>query len=151
MKKRNREDKEDRTMAYRDKRREHHYGYVQDIDQLEYSFYGGEIVFVAVLELTRVDSTPRFPNSPTPKYLEKILERFNHDAQAEFSKKVASNLGVEAYIVAFSEDVKRFWVYNLSKDQGWVACTAEQYFGWLHKLHCKAIKRKIKEDPSLKK
>lgn len=145
-KKRNRDDIEDRTMDYRDKRREYPYGYTQDVDQLEYSFYGDEIVFVASLELTRVDRNPKYPNGPTPKYFDKILERFYHDAQAKFSKEVAKRLGIEAYIVAFSEDVKHFWVYNLSQNKGWKSWTGKQYFKWLENKHCKAIKEKIDEE-----
>jgi len=148
MKKRNREDKEDRTIAYRDVRRDHRFGYTQDIDQLEYSFYGDEIVFVAALELTRVDSNPKYPNGPTLKYFEKILERFNFDAQAKFSRETARKLGIESYIVAFSEDVKRFWVYNLSRNKGWKSWSDQEYFDWLEEKHCEAIRKKIKENPS---
>jgi hypothetical protein len=144
-KKRNRDDIEDRTMAYRDERREYPYGYTQDVDQLEYSFLGDEIIFVASLELTRVDYNPKYPNGPTPRYFEVILERFYHDCQAKLSVEVADRLGIEAYIVAFSEDVKRFWVYNLSKKQGWKAWTDKQYFKWLENKHCSAIQKRIEE------
>ena len=148
-KKRNRDDIEDRTMKYRDKRRDYPYGYTQDVDQLEYSFYGDEIVFVAALELTRVDYNDRYPNGPTPKYFDKILERFYHDAQAKFSREVANKLGIEAYIVAFDEAVKRFWVYNLSQEKGWVAWSDKEYFKWLEDKHCSAIQKKIEEEAKL--
>jgi len=144
-KKRNREDKEDRTIIYRDQRREYPFGYTQDVDQLEYSFLGDEIVFVASLELTRVDFNSKYPNGPTPQYFTKILERFNHDAQAKFSKQVAKKLGIDAYIVAFFEDMERFWVYNLSKDKGWRTWNKKEYFDWLESKHHKAIKRTIRK------
>jgi len=147
-KKRNREDKEDRTIAYRDTRRDYPFGYTQDVDQLEYSFLGDEIVFVAALELTRVDHNPKYPNGPKPQYFEKILERFHHDAQGKFAREVARKLEIEAYIVVFDEDVKRFWVYNLSQDIGWKAWNRDQYFRWLEDKHSEAIQRKIQENAS---
>ena len=147
-KKRNREDKEDRTIAYRDKRRDYPFGYTQDVDQLEYSFFGDEIIFVAALELTRVDYNQKYPDGPTPRYFEKILERFHHDAQAKFSREVARKLEIESYIVAFYEDLETFWVYNLSKDVGWKSWTKDQYFNWLENKHCEAINKKIQEASS---
>jgi hypothetical protein len=138
---RNRKDIEDRTMDYRDKRRSYPFGYTQDVDQLEYCFYDNEIVFVASLELTRADFNKKYPNGPGSGYFVKILERFHHDAQAKFSKKVADCLGIESYIVTFYHDLTRYWVYNLSQSRGWIAFTDVEYFKWLEGKHNEAIEK----------
>ena len=147
-KKRNREDKEDRTIIYRDERREYD-GYSQDVDQLEFSFYGDEIIFVVSLELTRVDYNPKYPNGPTKKYFDAILERFHYDSQAKISKKVAERLGIESYIVAFYHNMEKLWVYNLTQERGWKRFTREEYFKWLEKKHHSAILKRINEDKEL--
>ena len=146
---RNRDDIEDRTMAYRDLRRLYKGTYTQDIDQLEYSFYGEEIVLVAILELTRVDYNPNFPNGPTPKYFEKILERFYYDNQARLAVEVAERLGIEAYIVAFDEPLDRFWVYNLSQKRGWKFFNRENYFAWIEGKHHAAILDRINAEKEI--
>jgi hypothetical protein len=143
---RNREDIEDRTMDYRDKRRSYRFGYTQDVDQLEYEFYGDEIVFVASLELTRADYHPDHPDGPTDNYFDKILARFHYDAQAKFSKKVADALGIESYIVTFYHDLTKYWVYNLSQETGWEKYTESEYFKWLEKLHNNAILNEINRE-----
>ena len=51
---------------------------VQDIDQLEYTVVDGEIVYVAILEITRRDKHPTIKNPPK-SYFESILARYDKD------------------------------------------------------------------------
>ena len=150
-KKRNREDIEDRCIAYRDAR----WGLglrdddnqstpprcVQDIDQLEYTVVDGEIVYVAILEITRRDKHPTIKNPPK-SYFESILARYDKDFQGRCAVQTAKVLGCEAFCVVFDEDMKRLWVYNLSQGFGFnKELSREQYFKWLRNKHETAIKK----------
>jgi len=135
----NRDDIEDRTFAYKNERRKASFkGYVQDIDHLEYAIVSNEIIPVAILELTRRDPLPNLPNPPE-SYFKSILKRYETDAQGKFSKSIAKMLGIEAYITVFGNDMKRIWVYNLSKQIGWKRFSKKDYFSWLERKHNEAI------------
>ena len=70
-KKHNREDTEDRSFAYRDARWNLNYGCAQDVDYVEYKIVNGEIVYVAVLELTLRETPENLPNPPAA-YFEQV-------------------------------------------------------------------------------
>ena len=136
-KKHNREDTEDRSFAYRDARWNLNYGCAQDVDYVEYKIVNGEIVYVAVLELTLRETPENLPNPPAA-YFEQVKKRYSTESQGKFTKATAKRLGVDAYIVVFNEDASRFWVYNLSKGYGFNnELSREKYFNWLKNLHDK--------------
>ena len=136
----NREDTEDRTTLYRDIRWKQGWPArcCQDVDQVEYSIVDGKVVHVAVLELTRRDPHPKF-KTPPQSYFDSILERFNSDFQGRFAVQTAEKLGVEAYIILFDDDVERLWVYNLSREKGFLEFSKEKYFRWLRGKHDRKI------------
>tara|TARA_R100000808_G_C2153477_1_gene163700 strand:+ start:1686 stop:2138 length:453 start_codon:yes stop_codon:yes gene_type:complete len=133
----NREDTEDRTTLYRDIRWKQAWNSrcVQDLDQIEYSVVDGQIVYVAIIELTRRDNHPTIKNPP-PRYFDAILERYDSDMQGRLAVETAKKLGVDAYIVVFDEDVERLWVYNFSKRKGFTReFSKKEYFEWLYAKH----------------
>jgi len=140
----NREDIEDRCFAYRDERWRRGAGqslgvslnqcYIQDIDQLEYSIINGKIVYVAILEITRVDKNSKYPN-PTKSYFNAILDRYENDFQGKLAVDLGSKLNCDAYIVLFKYNMETLWVYNLSQARGWVEFSQENYFKWLKNKH----------------
>lgn len=94
-----------------------------DVDTIEWRRRDGELVAVAVIELTRTDS-----DNVSENYLKAILERFDvRDKQGEASRKVAKALGVDAYITLFNKELTKFWVYNLTQERGWKSFTKEEY------------------------
>jgi hypothetical protein len=125
-----RADTEDRMTDYRAWRWNWGNGcYVNDIDQVEWRLHGGEITPVVALEMTQYDTNDRHPTS---NYLSAILNRYeNRDAQAESIKAFAKRLGVDAIIVLFRENLKEFWLYNLTLGEGWVHKDQAAYKTWL--------------------
>ena len=124
-------DGEDRTEAYRDWR--HKFGkkrYVVDLDQVEYKIINGNIVPVAVLELTRADW------SPGKSLQDTVLKRIDKQyAQGKALRELSKRIGVDAYIVLFVKDLSEFHIYNLTRDSGWHVCDQEKYSGFIDWLH----------------
>ena len=134
-KKHNRTDTEDRSFAYRDARWNLNFGAVQDVDHIEYKIVNGEVVYVAVLELT-LRETPKNLRNPPSSYFERVKKRYLTGSQGKFTIQTAKRLGVDAFIVVFNEDATRFWVYNMSKNYGFNReINQKQYFDWLKSLH----------------
>ena len=129
---RNRKDQEDRTLDYRIWRWNIDGPYYSaDCDQIEWRIKDGEYVPAAVLELTRVDG---YPPDPPPAYFNAILKRYEKDAQGYATVYVAERLGVQAFIVAFSRELDRFWVYNLSAKRGWWNLCQDEYARWIRNI-----------------
>lgn len=141
----NRADSEDRTFLYRDERWNRRWANkcVQDLDQIEYTVVDGEIVYVAVLELTRRDFHPTIQDPPKT-YFKSILDRYESDMQGRLAVDVAKKLGVDAYIVVFDEDVSRFWVYNLSRSGEFIEYSKDEFFKRLYNLHEHKTQIKLK-------
>jgi len=130
---RQRDDKEDRTIAYRDWRRTFPKGspFTTDLDQIEIRRIDGQLQPVAVLELTRTDGTGPVGQG----YLNAITDRFyKRDGQAALAVHLADRLDCKAAIVLFREDLTEFWVFNLSDRDGWFHMTAAQYQRWISRL-----------------
>ena len=118
---------EDRSIGYTDWRREVGHGNLcQDIDQVEYRIVDGEVVPVLMLELTRYD----YENEPASQYFNAILERFGK-SQRRAATHFAQLLGVDCVIVLFKFNLTRFWLFNLSTDQGWYSLNEGGYRKWL--------------------
>ena len=126
-----RDDKEDRTIAYRIWRREVGGSpYTSDVDQVEWVVVDGEVVPAAVLELTRIDH-----ERIGPAYLQAILDRYNTQGQGMFARHVGRRLRCDAYIVAYKHDLTTYHLYNLSQERGWVEMSQERYTTWLQQLY----------------
>ena len=125
--------REDRSLIYTDWRRTIDVGtYCQDIDQVEYRIIDGEIVPVLMLELTRYD----FDTEPNQNYFAAILERFSK-SQRKAATKFATLLGVNCIIVLFKHDLTKFWLFNLTTNQGWYSLDKKGYEDWLVKCRRK--------------
>lgn len=140
----NRKDIEDRCFAYRDERWRRGAGlsdgislnqcYIQDIDQLEYSIVNDKIIYVAILEITRIDKNEKYPN-PTKPYFDAILKRYEKDFQGRLAVDLGKKLNCDAYIVLFKYNMEKLWVYNLSQKKGFIEFSQENYFKWLKSKH----------------
>ncbi|EFM09528.1 hypothetical protein PaecuDRAFT_3575 [Paenibacillus curdlanolyticus YK9] len=112
-----RSDQEDRALGYKN----WHRGlkrnlYMLDVDSIEWRVRDGELIPVGVMEITRTDSDQQIGTA----YLDKIIERFEiRDFQGKIAKRLASILGVKAYIVLYKYDCSEFFVYNLSDNGPW--------------------------------
>lgn len=139
-----RSDNEDRCADYRKWRWTFGDGnYVSDIDHIEWRVIEGEMVPVAIFELSRVDSDSDVPQT----YLEAIIDRYTkRDAQSKFIKQVAASLEVYAYIVVFRADLEKFWVYNLSLSCGWYAMNKTAYEKWIRGFKDKKVEKLSKKD-----
>ena len=102
-----------------------------DVDFIEWRFRGGDLVPVGVMEVTRVD----LGKSVSERYLKSILSRYNErDLQGKVARRVAQDLGTNAYVVLFREDCSEFWIYNLTCSAGWWHCNPEEMEAFLHRL-----------------
>lgn len=124
-------DTEDRTIAYRNWRREISSApYCNDIDQVEWVINSENwIIPVALLELTRVDSSTANPN-----YFNAILKRFREQGQGSFAEAMGRMLNCDAYIVAYAADLSHMHLYNLSQGCGWNRFSQTQYRQWIQGL-----------------
>jgi hypothetical protein len=137
-----RDDREDRTIAYRIWRREvERSPYTSDVDQVEWVVVDGEVVPAAVLELTRIDH-----ERIGPAYLQAILDRYNTQGQGMFARHVGRRLRCDAYIVAYKHDLTTYHLYNLSQERGWVEMSKERYTAWLQHLYkFKASQKRLRQ------
>ena len=157
---RQRDDDEDRSLVYRDWRREvvgkgkkRSTCYTCDLDQVEYVIVKQEIHPVAIIELTRYDQDEYAGSSQSwAKYRSAVLDRyFFRDSQGRFVKKMAELIGVPAYLVLFRKDVESFWIFDMCcKDALWVKKDADEYREWLCEMKTKAIER-IKSEQDISK
>jgi len=139
-KKRNRDDNEDRAIAFKKWRytADIGKGYASDLDHVEFDFNkDGSIKFLACLELTRRDPHPDYPNPPLA-YFRAILDRYRKEAQGKFAVEAAAKLGCEAYLIVFDHNMSRLWGYPLSR--GWREHwhefkSQEEFRTWLRKVH----------------
>lgn len=147
---RQRDDTEDRSLVYRDWRREsvgkgkkRSTCYTSDLDQVEYVIHKDEVYPVAIIELTRYDmeETDMAPHS-WAKYRQSILDRyFIRDAQGKFIKKLSNLIGVPAYIVLFQKNLTSFWLFDVNDTQAlWIHKTPEEYREWLASLKTAKVK-----------
>lgn len=109
--------KENRVLPYSDwHRSEVGRGYYAlDSDLIEWRIRGGQLVPVAVTELTRVD----LGVVVSRRYLDAILNRYNTTMQGKTARYLAEALRTKAWIVLFREDCSEFWLYPLSDGGKW--------------------------------
>jgi len=145
---RQRPDTEDRSLVYRDWRREvvgkgkgRSTCYTSDIDQIEYVIVNNQVVPTVLLELTRYDFDEYDgPSQNWEKYLAAILDRyFLRDAQGIFVKAVSQKMDIPAFIVLFRNDMESFWLFDVNdKDALWVHKSPDEYKEWLCEFKTKA-------------
>lgn len=131
---RQRADKEDRTLIYRDWRREFPKDSpaTTDCDQIEWIKYNNEFYPCAVLELTRADYY-----DVGQKYLNAIIGRyFVRDNQERYATRIAELLKTTAWLILFNKNLSRFWIYNISHPRftnlnGWWKLSPAQYMNWI--------------------
>ncbi len=126
-----RDDSEHRAKPYLEWRRHISGGlYLNDIDSIEWRVRGGELIPVAVIEVTRVD----IGKSVGEGYLAAITDRFMlRDKQGYMTKYIADKLGVKAYINLFRQDNSEFWLYSFDK-KIWLHRTPAQMVEFLQSL-----------------
>jgi hypothetical protein len=115
-----RTDKEDREIAFREWHMSLGRQYTSiNVDDLEYRIVGDgddDIIFKAVLEITRVDHDDVINDN----YLQAILDRYEtRDAQGRVIRRVAKLLGVKVWIVLWRYSLQEFCLYNLTDRRGW--------------------------------
>jgi len=125
-----REDREDRSLIYRDWLRTVPVdGWFLDIDFIKFKKVEGEIKPVAITELTRCDK-PQIGQG----YLDAIIDRFFvRDSQGKTIQNVADKLGVPAYLVLFNKEMKWIWVFSFQKKE-WREFTPQTWAEYLKKL-----------------
>lgn len=151
---RQRDDKEDRSIAYRDFRREvgkvekngrlRKTAYTSDLDQIEYVFLNNKPIPIAIFEITRYDFDEYDgPNHAWLRYRSAIIDRyFKRDAQGKFIQTIAEKLDCEAWIVLFRFDLESFWLFDLMhRDALWIHKSADEYKQWLADMKERALKK----------
>lgn len=125
-----RNDREDRSLVYRDwVRTVDTGGFLLDVDHIKYRWIDGKPKPVAITELTRCDS-----ESVAYPYLNAITDRFfRRDKQGEIINTLASLLHVPAYLVLFQKDMLWLWVFSFQKKE-WREFTPERWSLFLKKL-----------------
>lgn len=156
VKARQRDDNEDRSLIYRDFRREtvkkgekKKTCYTSDVDQVEYIIVKGETIPVAILEITRYDfDEGDRPSQSWAKYLSAVLDRyFFRDNQGRFVKTIAAKLGIPAYIVLFRHDLEKFWIFDMCDTKAlWIYKGKEEYRDWLAEIKLKALELHTKNE-----
>jgi len=128
-----RADQDDRCMAYREMRRglAKETPFTSDADQIEWVMDGGNLIPVAVLELTQrlqYEGGHDYGAEPPPSYFERIIHRYEIEGiQARMARELASLLGCRAYLVVFNDDASIFWVRNLTKSTPFIRINRDGY------------------------
>lgn len=131
QKARQRTDKEDRTMPYRDWLRTiNGNGFFFDIDMFKCRYVDGKPQIVAITDLTRTDTE----TVPGQRYLDAITDRwFNRDSQAKLLLSVAEKLEVPAYLVLFPTSVTWLYVFSFQRRE-WKLFSPEEWEKKLQEL-----------------
>lgn len=126
-----RNDREDRSLVYRDwLRTVETGGWWLDIDMVKFKNVDGQPTPVAITELTRSDS-----NTPVgQKYLDAIINRyFGRDKQGQTIEKLGKLLGVPCYLVLFNKAMTWTKVYSF-RQKKWRSFSPEEWATYLKKL-----------------
>jgi hypothetical protein len=135
-----RQDSEDRALAYR---RWHRtlpsWALLSDVDGIEWRKVNGSWQPIAIVELSRIDGAAPLPEA----YLKSVETRFNErDAQGDLTRRVATILGVPAYLTLFTGDLACFYVLELTGKGRWAKNLDEpRYRFWLEGLGKEVLER----------
>lgn len=142
---------EDRLRVYRGWRMELGSGlFASDIDQVEWRSVDGELVPVALLEVTRVSVKEELRDFRYwQEYLAKIIERYQGTeggAQGEMAQRLSEMLRVPVYIVAHWPDLSRFWVCCWwdpigQRRTAWYPMTLAEYLSFLRRMQPQDVDR----------
>ena len=137
---RQRQDKEDRLIDYREWKYKQKKLWTTDLDQIEWSTENGKDVPVAILEMTRIDDS----RIPPKSYFDDIIQRmFVRDTQGRKAIILADRLNVPAFIVAYLKTMTRFMMYDMKQKDGWKMLNEDEYIDWHYKI--RNMERPIKE------
>lgn len=145
---RQRKDREDRLIDYREWKYKQKMLWTTDLDQIEWSTENGADIPVAILEMTRIDNYKIPPDS----YFDDIINRmFVRDTQGRKAVILANRLKVPAFIVAYLKTMKKFIMYDMINRNGWKTLNEDEYINWHYKIRNmqRPIKKEIiqEEDP----
>jgi hypothetical protein len=125
-----RQDHEDRTIAYRTWHRSlPGFCILSDIDGIEWRLgKDGAPEPVAITEYTRIDGAVPIPRS----YQQAIETRFNQrDMQGRLIRRTAELLKIPAFLVCFNQELTAFYIYDLTRERWSSMLSREAYTHWL--------------------
>jgi len=132
-KKRQNNDREDKSIDYKNLIYNEDSLYSTDRDLIVYKYVNNMAKIVAFLELTRIE---KYPNETPPSgYFEAILNRFRKDSQKQIGDILSKACGAPTIIIAMSLDLQRFYLYNLTKDDNkWHTQNVIEHLKWHYKI-----------------
>ena len=130
---RQRQDNEDRSLGYRNMIYSQDKLYCVDLDlACMIHLENGEPQMVAGLELTRIGDHSFQPHD---NYFRAIIKRYREQAQKKYSVYMTRCCGAQSIIVAFSEDLMNFYLYNLTKDNNkWFYQNKLRHLEWHYEI-----------------
>ena len=130
---RQREDNEDRSLGYRNMIYAQDKLYCIDLDlACMINLENGLPKMVAGLELTRIG---HHKFQPRDNYFKAIIRRYRKEAQKKYSIYITGCCGAPSIIVAFSEDLMNFYLYNLTKDNNkWFYQNKLRHLEWHYEI-----------------
>jgi hypothetical protein len=141
---RQRADNEDRTIDYRKFLYEQNGLYAIDQDLICLKIKNHKNIPVAVLELTRIDN---YIWTPSQNYFDSIIYRYCiRDKQRAISVDIAELLRCPVYIVAFSDCIRKFHLYNLTENNGeWIFQNKIEHLEWHYNIRDKEMPYELYE------
>jgi len=128
--------KEDRTYDYRTMLMNENRLYAVDQDLICLKYTNNKPVYVASLELTRINDYHN--GKPHIDYFIKVITRYREQGQKKLSIDLASRLECPSIITAFSSDLMHFYLYNLTKDNNkWYYQNRLKHLEWHYNIRDK--------------
>ena len=137
--------KEDRTYDYRTMLMNEDRLYAIDLDLLCIKYVENKPVYVAGLELTRIND---YHNGKPPiDYFISVITRYRQQGQKKLSVDITSKLQCPSIITAFSSDLMHFYLYNLTKDNNkWYYQNRLKHLEWHYFIRNKKIPAELYQD-----
>ena len=141
--------KEDRTYDYRTMLMNENRLYAIDLDLICLKYTNNKPVYVASLELTRIND---YHNGKPPiDYFIKVITRYREQGQKKLSIDLASRLECPYIITAFSSDLMHFYLYNLTKDNNkWYYQNRPKHLEWHYKIRDMKVPSDVYEQNKMK-
>lgn len=132
-KKRQKNDREDKSIDYKNLIYAENSLYSTDKDLIVYKYVNGKAKIVAFLELTRIE---KYPNEVPPSgYFQSIVNRYRSDSQKEISNVLSEACNAPTIIIAMTLNLQNFYLYNLTKDDNkWHAQDVIKHLKWHYKI-----------------
>lgn len=141
--------KEDRTYDYRTMLMNENRLYAVDQDLICIKYVNNEQVYVASLELTRINDYHN--GNPPINYFIKVLTRYREQGQKKLSVDLARRQECASIITAFSSDLMHFYLYNLTKDNNkWYYQNRPKHLEWHYKIRDMKVPPDVYEQNKMK-